>query len=211
MEQYKTCTKCGQIKVTKDFGHLHGKPGARCRSCMRAYQKQWVAQNYDKARQYNRTYHDKNPGLRTKWNREWRLANAEQRAIYLAEYRERNKFAIAARAKAYRLENLEQIRKRAREYQKKNPELFRRHSAKRRALTTQVDVRIVSQEELIKLLQNPCLYCGAKSEHIDHIIPLSRGGRHSIGNLTGACASCNLSKGAKFLTEWRRDEARRFG
>jgi 5-methylcytosine-specific restriction endonuclease McrA len=45
--------------------------------------------------------------------------------------------------------------------------------------------------------------CGGRFEHIDHIIPLSRGGRHSIGNLAPACAACNLKKGYKYLVEMR--------
>ena len=35
------------------------------------------------------------------------------------------------------------------------------------------------------------------------IMPIIRGGRHSIGNLLPACGSCNSSKGAKLLVEWR--------
>ena len=37
---------------------------------------------------------------------------------------------------------------------------------------------------------------------IDHIVPLSDGGSHSLDNLCVACTSCNCSKGAKDLDEW---------
>ena len=37
---------------------------------------------------------------------------------------------------------------------------------------------------------------------IDHVVPLSRGGKHEIENLLPACRSCNSSKGAKLLEEW---------
>lgn len=50
-----------------------------------------------------------------------------------------------------------------------------------------------------------CSYCGTgplESWHIDHIIPWSRGGGHSLENLCVSCASCNLSKGAKTPEEW---------
>lgn len=53
---------------------------------------------------------------------------------------------------------------------------------------------------------NRCAYCGkpVADMHMDHVIPLSRGGAHSIGNVVPACAPCNLSKGAKLLVEWKR-------
>lgn len=49
-----------------------------------------------------------------------------------------------------------------------------------------------------------CQYCGDLSPggHIDHVIPLSRGGTDSIENLKWSCPTCNLSKGDKTLDEW---------
>ena len=42
-----------------------------------------------------------------------------------------------------------------------------------------------------------CLKCGsAKNLHIDHVIPWSRGGEHSIDNFQTLCAPCNIAKGA---------------
>lgn len=36
---------------------------------------------------------------------------------------------------------------------------------------------------------------------MDHVIPLSRGGDHSIDNIVPSCFSCNASKGNKLLSE----------
>lgn len=49
-----------------------------------------------------------------------------------------------------------------------------------------------------------CQYCGTRIGpfHIDHIIPVCRGGTNDPLNLITACAHCNLSKGAKPLEEW---------
>lgn len=47
-----------------------------------------------------------------------------------------------------------------------------------------------------------CAYCGARAEHLDHVVPLSRGGADVESNMVPACAPCNLSKGAKTLDEW---------
>lgn len=45
-------------------------------------------------------------------------------------------------------------------------------------------------------LQNyTCQYCGRIAEHIDHVIPLSKGGSCKYDNLVLSCKRCNLMKG----------------
>ena len=46
-----------------------------------------------------------------------------------------------------------------------------------------------------------CTYCGDESGpfHLDHVVPLSRGGGNIYGNLVVACAKCNVAKGDKLL------------
>ena len=41
---------------------------------------------------------------------------------------------------------------------------------------------------------NQCVYCGAKAEEIDHIVPRSKGGTNSTYNLVASCRSCNEKK-----------------
>lgn len=51
-----------------------------------------------------------------------------------------------------------------------------------------------------------CFYCKSKLDifHVDHKIPLSRGGLHDENNLCLACPSCNLKKHAKTEEEFRK-------
>ena len=45
------------------------------------------------------------------------------------------------------------------------------------------------------LLADPCPYCDAPSQEIDHIIPIAGlGPRHALDNLAGICRSCNKTK-----------------
>ncbi len=56
---------------------------------------------------------------------------------------------------------------------------------------------------LVHRYRGKCAYCQINDwEHLDHVVPRSRGGGHSIGNLVPACASCNMSKSAHLLVEW---------
>jgi 5-methylcytosine-specific restriction endonuclease McrA len=59
----------------------------------------------------------------------------------------------------------------------------------------------ITTEEIIALQELPCYLCGKLAKGIDHIVPLSKGGNHSIGNLAPCCVSCNSKKHSKFLAE----------
>jgi len=74
----------------------------------------------------------------------------------------------------------------------------KRHS--RRTKTKQGDV---TTTQLLHLEQNAkvCYWCNVsiknKVVHIDHYVPLSVGGEHTISNLVVSCSKCNLKKHAK--------------
>lgn len=88
-----------------------------------------------------------------------------------------------------------------------NPNPAREASRKRRAIklgskehATQhdIDLQYKSQKGL-------CWWCGIELEgkfHVDHRIPLSKGGNDSPGNIVISCPHCNLSKNSKLSWEW---------
>ncbi|MBW2596963.1 MAG: HNH endonuclease [Deltaproteobacteria bacterium] len=48
-----------------------------------------------------------------------------------------------------------------------------------------------------------CQYCGRRAPdvelHVDHIIPLSRGGTDDLDNLVTACSECNIGKSTRLI------------
>ena len=50
-----------------------------------------------------------------------------------------------------------------------------------------------------------CVYCGATEGpfHLDHVLPWSRGGQHTVENLVVACQRCNSAKADMTPEEWR--------
>lgn len=46
------------------------------------------------------------------------------------------------------------------------------------------------------LMHDPCVYCGGRSETIDHIVPLARNGPDRWENKAPACRTCNIEKSA---------------
>ena len=46
-----------------------------------------------------------------------------------------------------------------------------------------------------------CLKCGAEDGlSIDHIVPVSKGGQNTLGNLQTLCMPCNISKGVTTIS-----------
>lgn len=94
-----------------------------------------------------------------------------------------------------------------RKWRKRRPEMLKAILLRRKAAKQTGDIALVTGKDLARLIQRyrgRCAYCTERPyEHFDHVIPLSRGGRHAIGNLLPACAQCNLAKGPRFLADWR--------
>lgn len=98
-------------------------------------------------------------------------------------------------------------------YYRANPERFAQASHIRRARKRAAGVFVVTERDWLRLVERYrgcCAYCGKPPAggflHREHVIPIVRGGQHSIGNLLPACPPCNLSKGRKTVTEWRHRE-----
>lgn len=69
-----------------------------------------------------------------------------------------------------------------------------------------------SVRELYKNQRGKCFYCKKKVHdkyHVDHVVPLSKGGEDSLDNLVIACPKCNLSKSNSLLEEWNNRPTRR--
>lgn len=124
--------------------------------------------------------------------------------------RNRSTYVASGRRRRAIQSNAQAAVRRSAQWRIDNPDRFRAqmaaHSAKRRS-TDDTDIRIVSHYDWLRLCarySNCCAYCcQPKPLTQDHIIPLTRGGRHSIGNLLPACRACNTSKKDQLLVEWR--------
>jgi hypothetical protein len=74
--------------------------------------------------------------------------------------------------------------------------------ARRRALVSEgLKVEYFTRQEIINRDDSTCHICRKRCDrseiHLDHVIPLALGGHHTRDNVRVACASCNLSKGAR--------------
>lgn len=101
----------------------------------------------------------------------------------------------------------EQRRAYAIQYLKDNPERMRAVRRRRKG-QLRAETLLFTEKDWTRLVaryRGCCAYCGEKPDvlHREHVIPLARGGRHSIGNILPACPPCNYRKKTKLLSEWR--------
>ena len=63
------------------------------------------------------------------------------------------------------------------------------------------------RQSLHELTDHCCVYCGQRSESIDHMHPRSRGGASVTENCVPACLPCNGQKGDTEIFVWYRSQS----
>jgi DNA-directed RNA polymerase subunit RPC12/RpoP len=139
-------------------------------------------------------------------------ASSSQRKSYGPE--------MLAKHRKHRQDNTEIYRQYTRDWYKRNPEKklqmnkdWRKNNPEAYRLLKHKQERPISEKcaayvtpgkvlERMKYYFYKCAYCGGPFEHIDHVIPVSRGGDHWPANLRPSCRLCNQSKSNKPLKVW---------
>ena len=62
------------------------------------------------------------------------------------------------------------------------------------------------RDSLHKLTKYQCIYCGKPSESIDHIYPISKGGKSITSNCIPCCLACNGKKSDSEVPNWYRNQ-----
>lgn len=190
---FKVCAACGQEKPAAEF-HKNARmlDGLRssCKPCVLATNRQSVLRHHEKRKAEKRAVY-----------REQR-DTPEYRA-YVKAYQEATKERKREYDREYLRKNRERATRRAAEWNKRNPEkrsaIGISYSARRRSL----EAGGISTADLAKwkAAQPKCCYwCGdkrAKEYTVDHYVPLTKGGKHEVGNIVLACRPCNVRKNAK--------------
>lgn len=123
---------------------------------------------------------------------------------YRREYYLKNKEKKVAQYKLWKSKNPEKVKAIKNRWRAKNKDrtnfLARRYIYRRKHAEGKITFE---QEKQLYAILPTCLYCNKnKSDTIDHLTPLSRGGTNNIDNLVAACRSCNSRKGAKTMYEF---------
>jgi len=202
----KTCTKC---KITKELSEYYfrkdnNKYREVCKDCFNVSMKNKRDSNIEYYREKARDDYYNNKEKHQKSSKKYREENKEELAVKNKAYRKKNKIELERKHKIYRVKNRDKICKRMRIYSKKNMDSSRFHGSLRRAKKLSSSDGSITKSGLISLREKQnykCYSCGnhldfnSKNKvHLDHHIPLSKGGTHTLGNVVYLCKHCNVTK-----------------
>jgi len=127
---------------------------------------------------------------------EWREKNPERHAETHRMYYESNREKVKSANYKYRRENPEAYRQYARDYK------ARKRAGGGRLSRGYFDRLWAAQAGLCKACEGDLMILGT---HLDHIIPLVKGGLHCDDNVQLLCATCNRRKSAKNFEDFLRE------
>lgn len=217
----KECSKCKEIKDIDNFSYRSSILKTylnQCKSCCKAYRKEYEVKNKRKILEYATKYRKNNPHkieqkrkkvfesnkfkIMPSFNKQCRICLENKDALtnfkvdrhYLDGYRNMCKSCYAIKSALYK---------------KQKKDKNSRDRSKLRQILLKKDIL----NNYIKLSNNKCIWCERTSYiksnqintvfyTIDHWIPLSKGGIHKIDNLFLLCHSCNASKQDKLPEEF---------
>jgi len=199
----KICPRCGiEYPRTAEYYNIRpnrsGGVSSWCKTCTREHVRNQRHENKH-YQEYLRQYYKTNREKIIEQRRKYYQNNREKEQEYKQKYYQNNCKKLREYNRKWTENNPGYYSQKYQEWAKNNPGKVRLYARNRRARLA-CSIGSHTLEELQIRLQNQhnkCFYCGCDLDdkyHVDHLVPLSRGGSNWIENLVIACASCNSSK-----------------
>ena len=193
----KKCPCCGKTKSYSEFyKNSSRKDGLTtyCKACIKIQSADYHKRNKEKCQERLQNWRKNNPEKFKEQNKKWRENNPDKEFAKQKRYRESHKEQLYIKGKKYRANNKEYFYEKAR---------IRKEAQKEASDGT---VTNAFKQLLYKQQDKKCAYCGCDLEktgkHLDHIVPISKGGKHTASNVHWVCPTCNMSKSDRLESEW---------
>ena len=189
--------------------------------------QQYREENRERLNQYKRDhwpqYYEKHKDELIDYQRQYRDEHPDICATRHRQYYQDHVNEILAKHKIYYQEHIEELRKKKAIYTATHKEqrrrwlrsesgrLSSRRSAHKRRMLLKDRGDFTIEEVLIALdfFDYQCAYTGETLEecyHLDHVVPVIKGGYNYIWNIVPSNPAPNLSKGASDMEEWYRQQ-----
>lgn len=189
------CHKCGIPKkaTTQNFtAQSDCTYGLKkiCKNCAsERYEKPWVTSHRDSINQRN-------------------IDRYPSRQSYFANRYETERDSILAQQQIFKEEHPEIVKANKTRYRQtergKERSIASEHNRRARKRSTGGSYTPQEIEAQYKRQKGKCYYCSKKiaKYHVEHVVPISRGGTNDISNIVLSCPSCNQKKGNRLPHEW---------
>ena len=181
---------------------------------VRESNKAWCDANKDKLAEHKKAYHQTHKEDISEQKRKYYIENKDKIAERNKAYRDANKDKIAEQNKAWRDANKDKIVELGRTYRHANRNTRLIEDKRRRDKLAIQNDQTITPDFITELFSKAksCPYCGKKmfdvsknqkdAKSLDHLIPISKGGLHSVHNVAICCHSCNSKKRDLSFPEW---------
>lgn len=167
----------------------------RCKPCVSAMRREHYQANKERIKARVRAHYKANKPASAEYHKKYYLEHKDQVRALHAEWVLKNKERDADHKRQWVARNLDRRRDQVRIYQ-----------SKRRSKIKHSGDRFTADQlaQRFSVFGDKCVYCGVGGKMtMDHVIPMSRGGRHILSNIRPACLSCNCRKQARKPSEWK--------
>lgn len=202
----KRCTKCGEYKELTDFYKRDNGKYYRssCKQCEIIAARKWNIENAERVKQNRHNVYINNRNQENEDSRKWKRENKKRANELSVLWYQNNQDKSILRSREYRKNNRDIVNKKTAIWFSKNKNKACEYTRKRNALKAESHVGVVCYDEILRRDCGICHICNKpiiSNLHFDHIVPLSRGGTHSMDNIAISHSECNLRKNNKLLTE----------
>jgi 5-methylcytosine-specific restriction endonuclease McrA len=178
------------------------------------YLREYNQRNKERQRIRKKEWRENNRIKKAEADKHWRETNKERVAKNVKAYQQSHKPQVNATNRRWQLRNREQYLKLHRKvqnaYYASHREYYKAKASERRARLAAAAVNLKGILSFVERMKAKpfclCYYCGRKVTsskiHFDHIVPLSKGGAHSVENLCVSCSGCNQAKYNKPIQAW---------
>lgn len=206
----KLCSRCGQEKESSEYyGSKRTPDGLRhiCKHCWWATNKV----NNDKRPRKRKTIAKSSLPEGTVWC--YACESIKPKDCFYTNKTVKTGHMLLCTAckkrkrKEYEENNKETLAKSRKKWLEANPHKAREYWQRRYARMKNIQGELSASDiaEKYAYQNGECLFCGIKfgiHYHVDHILPVSRGGTHEKDNIQLLCPACNMSKSDKTNEEF---------
>jgi hypothetical protein len=211
----KTCTKCNlEFPKSLKYFSKNGKSlRPDCKSCESARSKAYYSLNSEKIKIIAKSYQKDNSDKIKKASKIYRDSNKDKLKAKAKIYNAANSEKQKAKSKAWHLANLEKAKADAKAWNLAHPGYSAAANRKRDALIKNNGHSAYTEQQVLETYGIDCNICNLPIDlntarqigkpgwqnglHIDHLIPISKGGPDTLENVRPTHGLCNITKNNK--------------